>query len=172
MKETVRRRLVQASPGRVSRPLQGALLCAAVVLLACGCGRATIGAAAPEFAVAYPGEEAGAIARARAANLQDKIRLYDRARADLEQQRDAYLKDATALRNKSADVWSDPGIPEHRRASMASQYSESAREAAARADRVQERIDSYTSEIGFLEGKRQDHLIQAAKYENMVEPLP
>jgi len=161
-----------ASRERLTAPVQAVMLLIVAFLLGSGFCCAPSAVEESEFSAAYPGEEAGAVAEARAVVLQDKIQLYMRERADLEQRRDALLKDAASYRAKSAAVWTDRGLAEREQDPMARQYSASAEDAEAKAQRFQERIESYSAQIALIENKRQNELYQAHKYENMTEPLP
>ena len=148
-----------------------AFLSIVLFLLGVGFGCAASPREEPKFSFAHPGAQAAAVFEARAASLQDRIRLCGRDLADAEKRRDGFVRDAAAYRTKSAGVWTDTGLSDRERGVMARQYSAIAADADAQADRCQELVGSYAGEIALLECKRKDRLYQARKFESMVEPL-
>jgi hypothetical protein len=172
MNRTVRTVLVKASRQRLTAPLQAVAISTVAFLLGSGFGCAPSAVEESDYAAVYPGEEAGAVAEARAVILQDRISICERERADLERLRDALVKDAASQRERAAAVWTEPGLSERERAPTARRYIEAADDDDAKAHRYQQRIESYAAQIALLENKRRDQLFLARKYENMSEPLP
>jgi len=118
------------------------------------------------------GDDAAAVARARARLYADDLNALVAQRGELERNRDQMLRDAQSFQDKAARVWTDPALAERERAPHAKQYLTSAEQRNQQAERYRELMSSYDAQIAALEAKRQQQLREAEKYDQMKVTAP
>ena len=150
-----------------------ARIAAGLIVLSFALGCATeLGDDAMERELINVGNDAAAVARARARQYADDLKAIGAEREALGRKRDQLVKDAQGFQDKAARAATDPALSDHDRAPHAKQYLTWAEERTQQAERYGVLMSSYDAQMAALEAKRQQQLREADKYDRMKVAAP